>query len=135
MQKKDPERERVFLRYFLRTYIPPCTIEIPPTEEIFQDIYLSAHTVWLNFKSDLDRYSFSQLQKNKLLKLFELWETLWEKYLSVPTYDLEMGNTAYSLWVKTPQIHSLWSDMQILARDLDLFGKMYYQTDILLGSR
>ncbi len=77
MEKKDLKTEKDFLKYFFNTYIPPFTGPIPTSEEIFKDIYLSAKTIWSGFRRQFDRYSFSEILKNKLVKLFDLWEELW----------------------------------------------------------
>ncbi len=125
MYKKDHHREKSFLKYFFSTYIPPYISSIPTSEEVFKEIYLSGQTVWVEFRKALDRYSFSEQLKRKLLKLFEHCEELWESYLCVTTDDLQMGNQAFKAWIFTSEVKGRWNEIRSLARQVEQSAKAF----------
>jgi len=126
MKMKNPRDAKSFLKYFFCTYIPPYTYSIPAHEEIFKSIYLSAQDPWQAFYSELNRYPLSTQFKTKLIKLFELWDTLWEQYLYVTTDNLQMGDHSFRAWVSQPKIQNRWREIQNLAKEVDREAKPLY---------
>ncbi len=127
MQKKDPKTEKQFLKYFFKTYIPPFTGQIPMSEEVFKHIYLSADSVQIGFRQELDQYSFSDILKKKLMQLFALWDELWVKYLCITTDDLEMGDRAFCMWASTTEIQTRWKEIRYLSCDIDSLAQAMLQ--------
>lgn len=104
-----------FLKYFIRSYIPPYTKRAPNRKEEYEEIYLSADNIWVGLYKIIDRIPFPIDIKKNMIELFALSDEIWRIYL------LTKHSVSYSAFMMKNEIRDKWKKIESLARNIEYY--------------